>query len=143
VPVVLSFPHLLWAGEEYQNTVLGLETPDSEKHAFAIEFEPTVGFPLKGNIRIQFNTIMRPVSYPGLGYFPDTKKLPRALFPLLWIEDKFELTDKLIDELNSKLLNNLIIMDAVKWGFIAVGIFLAILSIGFCIFYKSRESRGQ
>lgn len=51
----------------------------------------------------------------------------------------FELTDKLIDELNSKLLNNLVIMEGVKWGFIGIGIFLVVLAIGFCIFYKSRE----
>lgn len=30
---------------------------------------------------------MRPVEYATTGYFPDTEKLPRAMFPVLWIED--------------------------------------------------------
>lgn len=40
VPVILSFPHLMLAGTDYQTTVEGLDTDYGEKYNTAIEFQP-------------------------------------------------------------------------------------------------------
>lgn len=38
-PVLLSYPHMLWANETYSNTVQGLQ-PDPEKHETFVVVEP-------------------------------------------------------------------------------------------------------
>ncbi|KAF5272660.1 hypothetical protein FQA39_LY07687 [Lamprigera yunnana] len=127
-PVILSHPHLMWASEEYQNSVDGLTYEYKEGHNTVIDFEPNVGYPVNGSIRLQFNMVLRPTMF-GKEEVTLTKNLPRAMLPLLWIEESFAFTDELVDELNNDLIDKINITVIVQWVLIGVGAALTVIAI--------------
>jgi len=138
VPVILSFPHLMWAGEAYQQSVDGMDNTYDDNHNTIVDIEPYTGTPLQGAIRIQFNLVLRPVKVNGeLVEF--MKGINPSLFPVIWLEDSFALTDSLIDEINTQLLDQLVLLDAAQWTLIGLGIFIAVLTIGFCIYCHTKR----
>ncbi|XP_022913485.2 sensory neuron membrane protein 2-like [Onthophagus taurus] len=130
--VILSFPHFLWADKDTAATVTGL-TPDEDKHITFVNVEPGTGYPLQGSKRVQFNMILRPIK--GIDM---TQTLTPAMVPLIWIDEGVELTDDLIDELDEKYLSKLVLVDAVTWTLIAVGIVLFLVFGCWFIFKKKK-----
>ncbi|XP_063913235.1 protein peste-like [Zophobas morio] len=61
LPVFVSLPHFYKADPYYINLVDGLE-PNKSKHDFYVIVEPTTGIPLKGNMALQANLLVQPVS---------------------------------------------------------------------------------
>ncbi|CAH1970313.1 unnamed protein product [Acanthoscelides obtectus] len=98
VPVLLSLPHFLYADQTYFRKVKGISSPNKDEHEIYLLVEPNTGTPLQGMKRVQMNMILRPITF--LEY---TKNLPRAVYPLLWLEEGASLTPDLVDEINSKL----------------------------------------
>ncbi|KAF5278807.1 hypothetical protein FQR65_LT03494 [Abscondita terminalis] len=132
VPVFMSHPHLMWAEEDLKKAVIGL-SPTESKHNIIIDFQPNLGYPVTGDIRLQFNMILRPTRYLDKEV-ETTKPLPRAVYPLLWVENNFRFTDSLIEEINIKLLNMLTLADAAQWTLIAIGGFIAIVALALMLF---------
>ncbi|VEN47346.1 unnamed protein product, partial [Callosobruchus maculatus] len=99
-PLLLSLPHFLYADEEYVQKVKGISPPNKDEHEIYLLVEPNTGTPLQGVKRVQMNMILRPIQFLDF-----TKNLPRAVYPLVWLEEGASLTQDLIDELNSKLFN--------------------------------------
>lgn len=63
-PLVLSFPHYLYADEEHQNSVIGLD-PRKEDHQFYLENDPLTGVTVSVRARFQVGVVMDRVH--GLG----------------------------------------------------------------------------
>nr|WKF45044.1 sensory neuron membrane protein 2a [Podabrus annulatus] len=139
-PVILSMPHFMFAGQKYINSIRGIQSNYTLDHNTFLEFEPHLGFPLKAAIRIQFNTVLRPMLYRG-EVVPKTAYLPRALFPLLWIEDSFEMTEELLEEINEKLVGPLALAEILKWTLIALSALLLLSSIGLIIYHQCKTKQ--
>lgn len=114
-PVMVSFPHLLYADKEYINSVEGLD-PNKDKHQPFLILEPISGTPLYGAQRIQFNMFVRPVD--GMD---STANVSRSLMPLIWVEESFVIPDKYINLLNDNLFKSLSIVNIIKWTVIVSG----------------------
>ncbi|KAL0280750.1 UNVERIFIED_CONTAM: hypothetical protein PYX00_001958 [Menopon gallinae] len=131
-PVVLSFPHFLMADPSYQEMVSGLE-PDPAKHGIFVDLEPNTGYPLRGAIRVQMNILLK--NMPDVDCM---KNFPGKIIPMLWLDEGVELTDELVDEVKSRLLNLLLAADILTWLMIVSGTVVSIGSITVLI-YKKRK----
>ncbi|KAK5639778.1 hypothetical protein RI129_010589 [Pyrocoelia pectoralis] len=138
VPVIMSFPHLMWADDAYRNTIEDDRNVVNDTYNTIIDFEPHLGIPLRGAIRLQFNMVLRPITISG-AVFPMTANWPKALFPIVWLEDSFQLTDELVEEMDSKLFDKLLIADAVQWTLVAVGAALSVLAIILLITCRQKQ----
>nr|XP_022900227.1 sensory neuron membrane protein 2-like [Onthophagus taurus] len=122
-PVVVSFPHFLWA-KDYTETVEGL-LADEDEHSTFVMIEPGTGTPLQGAKRIQFNMVVRP-----LRDFDLTVDVTPSMFPVLWVEESVDLSDDLVEKLKDDYLSKLVALDAVTYTLLAVGIVLFIGGFG-------------
>ncbi|KAG5893040.1 hypothetical protein JTB14_014820 [Gonioctena quinquepunctata] len=127
-PILLSFPHFLYANESYLNGVKGVSRPDSSIHELFLLIEPNTGTPLQGMKRIQLNVVLRPVPY--IAY---TTGLPSTVIPLVWVEEGVSLTPELIDELNTMYFDVLKVADGVKYAIIAISLATVFISTGFLL----------
>ncbi|XP_053979000.1 sensory neuron membrane protein 1-like isoform X1 [Hylaeus volcanicus] len=93
VPLVGSQPHFFGADKKYLQMVDGLD-PDEEKHDLSMDFEPMTATPIVAHTRLQFNMLVGPVEK-----FKLMKKFPECLLPIFWIEEDFNLPDKLMKKL--------------------------------------------
>ncbi|XP_074028162.1 sensory neuron membrane protein 2 [Leptinotarsa decemlineata] len=127
-PVLLSFPHFLYADESYLNGLVGVSKPNSSIHELYLLVEPNTGIPLQGVKRIQLNVVLRPVPY--ISY---TEGLNSTLLPMLWIEEGVNLSPELIEKLNSMYFNVLKLVNGIKYALIAVFLAALFISTGFLI----------
>ncbi|XP_068633242.1 sensory neuron membrane protein 2 [Battus philenor] len=97
-PLVLSYPHFLYADPTYANGVIGL-SPDKEKHRIILELEPNTGTVLNGAKRAQFNVFLRPITSVSA-----TSNLNVTLTPILWIQESVLLPEVFMDQLRDRLL---------------------------------------
>ncbi|XP_077290681.1 sensory neuron membrane protein 2-like [Arctopsyche grandis] len=119
--IVLSYPHFLYADEDYQTGVTGL-SPDEDLHQIFLDIEPNTGTPLRGGKRAQFNMFLR-----NLRHISTTSKLTsNTLLPFLWVDEGIELPDEFVDYLNDSLFSVLLILEIVKWVLIGVGLLIGI-----------------
>nr|ANQ46505.1 sensory neuron membrane protein 2 [Phyllotreta striolata] len=114
-PVMVSFPHLLYADEGYARSVEGLRPVKSRHEPFVI-LEPLSGLPLYGSQRIQFNMFLRPIE--GM---ENPWNVSRSLLPLIWVEESFVIPDQFIGKLNDNLFSKLNMINIVKWIVIVSG----------------------
>jgi lysosome membrane protein 2 len=65
--------------------------PDDGEHDTYIDVEPTTGITMKGRVRIQvnFRTSQTDLWYPNI---------TEAMMPILWFEDRSEITEELAEE---------------------------------------------
>ncbi|KAI4471423.1 scavenger receptor class b type-1 sr-b1 [Holotrichia oblita] len=115
-PVVISFPHMLWADKRYSNTIKGLQ-PSEEKHMSFLSVEPTTGTPLQGRKRVQFNIPMRP-----LDIINATKNLRPTMMPLLWVEEMFDLPDNMLYKAKGGYISNVKYLDIASYVMIGSGV---------------------
>ncbi|VEN39165.1 unnamed protein product [Callosobruchus maculatus] len=116
-PVILSFPHLLYADPEHANGVDGLKPNQSDHETFVV-LEPLSGFPLKLAQRVQFNIFLRPID--------GASKLQNSTI----------LDDKLIGMLNTKLFKTLKTATIIKWFVMISGLGCTVLSL--CLYIYKR-----
>uniref|UniRef100_A0A336LPC4 lysozyme n=1 Tax=Culicoides sonorensis TaxID=179676 RepID=A0A336LPC4_CULSO len=135
-PVVATHPHMLGAAPEYTNLIDGFE-PDFRKHQILIDVEPHTGIPLRGGKRVQFNMFLRKVDSIAL-----TKNLRTTLFPIVWVDEGIELNDKMVDLVNSSLINVLFYLDLFQWGSVGIGIVMLIGCTAW-FFIKKKKVRSQ
>ncbi|XP_044258698.1 sensory neuron membrane protein 2-like [Tribolium madens] len=134
VNVLLSFPHFLWAAEKYLKGVDGLK-PNEDLHSTFLLVEPETGTPLQGLKRIQLNVVLRPIPYAK-----QTSNLPRAVLPLLWIEEGVSLTDEYIIKLKEMYFNKVAMMDIIKWTLLGASTVLTIIFASFYVHkYRSKN----
>jgi len=71
----------------YREQVEGVTPPNSTTHGFFLDMEPSLGVPLRINVRFQLNILLRPD--PA---FPPLAKLKRPLTvqPLLWAVEGYD-----------------------------------------------------
>merc|ERR1712241_1640631 len=95
-PTFVSRPHFYLADESYlQQFQYGLR-PDPEKHNSVFWLEAMSSIPLKVNIRLQLNILLRKVE--GIEYlFRDVQEV---MFPVLWFETISELPEDMAGSLN-------------------------------------------
>lgn len=88
-PVYVSRPHFYLADQSYLKQFQhGLE-PDPEKHDSGFWLEPMSSIPLKVNIRLQLNVLLRKVE--GIEYL--FKDLRETMFPVFWFESISDLPE--------------------------------------------------
>lgn len=125
-PIITSYPHMLWAEERYRDSVEGL-SPDEDKHSSFISMEPTTGTLMQGRKRIQFNMVLRKIDAIRL-----TRNLKSSMLPILWVEEGFDLPDKLVAKLKGDFVNKMKMLDMAVYtligsGFLCFGIASGIL----------------
>jgi len=90
-PIILSWPHFLYANQSYINSVKGLQ-PDADRHSFYFEVQPVTGTTLAAKARVQINLGIK--NNPA---FSAVKNVKDTVLPLLWFEEG-------LDELGPDLL---------------------------------------
>lgn len=78
---MMSPPHFLYADPKFIKEVDGLN-PDVETHNTFLSIEPTTGFVMKANKRLQFNVQLKRDSRVSI-----TEKIPEVMFPLFWLDE--------------------------------------------------------
>jgi lysosome membrane protein 2 len=96
-PLLVSFPHFLYADEEYLNGTIGL-SPSKEKHSTEFLVEPQTGTVLKAVRKFQFNVKLRPLDNVDL-----FKNVTNMIFPVFWTYRKLEVNSSSIHELRNEL----------------------------------------
>lgn len=114
-PIIISFPHMLWADERYRNTIDGLQ-PDEAKHKSFFSVEARSGIPLQSRKRIQYNTILR-----ANESMPITQEIRPSVLPLLWVEECFDLSDNLMQKVDSEYVNKLYLFDIAIFSLFGAG----------------------
>ncbi|KAL7034796.1 hypothetical protein ACKWTF_008098 [Chironomus riparius] len=92
-PVFMSYPHFYGADEYYLDLVEGLE-PNRSKHESYITLEPMTGVPLEVVMRFQLNFLLK--DSEDIALF---QSCPTTFIPTLWVEQKYKIDEKMIDEL--------------------------------------------
>nr|UTN00851.1 sensory neurons membrane protein [Semanotus bifasciatus] len=125
-PVLMSFPHLLYADQGYLSSVKGLHPNRAEHETFVI-LEPISGVPLQLSRKIQLNMFIRPLE--GIA---SMENVSHALIPIMWIEESTVLGDEYTDMLKNTLFRTMKIFSVVKW--VVIGIGLALITLSFFLF---------
>ncbi|XP_069685569.1 scavenger receptor class B member 1 [Periplaneta americana] len=80
-PAYLSFPHFYNADPALLDAVEGLK-PEEEKHRTYFLIQPSLGVPVEGQVRVQFNLkVERSPNIHSVSKFPD------IVFPIIWIQE--------------------------------------------------------
>jgi len=99
-PVFVSRPHFYLADQSYiQQFQYGL-SPDPHKHNSAFWLEPMSSIPLKVDIRLQLNVLLRKVE--GIEYL--FKNLPEVMFPVFWFESLSEIPKDMSGPINMLIM---------------------------------------
>ncbi|XP_023215440.1 scavenger receptor class B member 1-like isoform X1 [Centruroides sculpturatus] len=98
-PVVLSYPHFYLADPSYLHAVKGL-SPEPSKHKWFMDLEPITGLTVNASVRLQINLYLKKIHF----IWPFYKLSPAPLvFPVLWQEVTFYVTEDLAEVLKSKI----------------------------------------
>jgi len=95
-PVFVSRPHFYLADQSYLQQFQDGLSPDQEKHDSAFWLEPLSSIPLKVDMRLQLNVLVRKVE--GIEYL--FKNLPEVMFPVFWFESLSEIPEDMSGSLN-------------------------------------------
>ncbi|GFV37267.1 protein croquemort [Trichonephila clavipes] len=81
-PAVVSFPHFLYADQQYMDKIEGLK-PDPQKHVFIIDLEPKLGIPVNVDAKLQIN-----VAIPNCDEIENIE-LPeeKIFYPIFWFSE--------------------------------------------------------
>ena len=90
-PVYVSRPHFYLADQSFLKQFQHGLRPDPEKHDSVFWLEPMSSIPLKVNIRLQLNVLLRKVE--GIEYL--FKDLRETMFPVFWFESISDLPENM------------------------------------------------
>lgn len=71
-----------------------------------------------------------------------TKNLKTTLFPIVWVDEGIELNDKMVDMVNSGLINVLFYLEMVQWGSVGIGLVLIVACSAWFVM-KHKKVRSQ
>ena len=95
-PVFVSRPHFYLADETYLRQFQYGLSPDPDRHNSVFWMEPMSSIPLKVDMRLQLNVLVRKVE--GIEYL--FKNLPEVMFPVFWFESLSEIPEDMSGSLN-------------------------------------------
>ncbi|XP_075545745.1 protein croquemort-like isoform X2 [Dermacentor variabilis] len=81
-PVIISFPHYLYAHPIYQMRLEGIK-PDPKKHQMYLDIEPKMGITVNAVAKFQVNVWIDHI--PDVPFFEDITQ--RRFFPVFWFEN--------------------------------------------------------
>ena len=90
-PVFVSRPHFYLADQSYREQFQHGLQPDPSRHDSVFWLEPMSSIPLKVDIRLQLNVLLRKVE--GVEYL--FKDLTETMFPVFWFESVSELPENM------------------------------------------------
>nr|XP_027202619.1 scavenger receptor class B member 1-like isoform X1 [Dermatophagoides pteronyssinus] len=132
-PVLLSYPHFLYAHPNYRENIGGLR-PDRRKHQFHMMVEPNTGTSIRSYARIQINIyITKP---PWISRF---RYIPEVVFPVFWQELRAEASSEIIEHLNWALTKPFIYADIFSIVIIVIGLILVSISGYWLLFQKHKN----
>lgn len=115
-PIIFSLPHFLDGDADLRNRVIGMD-PVREEHQSVIDIEPMSGVVMNAAKRLQINAFITNISH-----VKDTRNFhDYVVLPILWLNESATIDDKSAHDFNSEVLTPLKIMEAVKYGLIALG----------------------
>ncbi|CAG2109112.1 unnamed protein product, partial [Medioppia subpectinata] len=95
-PTAISFPHFLYADNNYLQSVDGL-TPRPVDHSFYMDFEDHLGVPLNVAARLQVNIVVE--KNQNLDFSRNFSDKP-LYFPQFWFSTTAAVGDDMIQQLN-------------------------------------------
>ncbi|KAF2363795.1 CD36 family, partial [Trinorchestia longiramus] len=134
VPIVASYPHFYMASKKDINAVVGLK-PEREKHETYLDVDPVTGLSLKAKKRVQINMPLK--RYADL---PALSKVQELIFPILWMDQGIEAPDASLLLLYEKVYYPQVVVSAVCYVFIALGVIL-IIAVVVVVLYTSRKRK--
>ncbi|RZF32365.1 hypothetical protein LSTR_LSTR001829 [Laodelphax striatellus] len=137
VPVIMSKPHFLDAADDLLDDIDGLK-PDPEIHNSFFDIEPITGIPLKGYQRIQVNLKLNQITTMTL-----MKDLRNLTFPLLWVEEGSQLGPEEVDKLNELIIEQLLIINIVKWSILTISSSVIIITSLFMCKHSKCNTNGK
>ena len=81
-PAFVSRPHFYQADDIYRQAFQSGLRPDSDKHESKFWVEPESSIPVKVEMRLQLNILLRKVE--GIDYL--FKNLQEVMYPIFWFE---------------------------------------------------------
>jgi len=120
-PTFVSRPHFYLADEMYLRQFQYGVAPDPARHSSAFLLEPTSSIPVRVQMRLQLNVLLRKVE--GIDYL--FKNLPEVMFPVFWFDTSTSLPEVMATQL-SLLLSLPIIMQVCGGLSVAGAVLLAI-----------------
>lgn len=121
-PVLLSYPHFLYAHESYRENVAGMR-PDPSRHQFSMLIEPRTGSAMGTYARMQINVL---VSKPP--WVSRYRYIPEVVFPVFWQEIRAEMPSDVVEHLEWALTVPYTAADIISIGIIVTG--LAMIAAG-------------
>lgn len=128
LPILLSNPHFLFGDEKYRQAYDGVSTPDPAKHHSEVYLEPLTGVPMKANARVQFNANCINDSRINIA-----KHVRSLVFPLMWLDEGFEMDDLFIHNFYYKVLFPVFILNISKYGLFIGGYLIITLATVFLL----------
>lgn len=131
-PIILSFPHFLYAAEHYQAQIDGL-APDVDAHRTVLQIERHTGLVLNAQERIQINVYLE---HDPL--FDGLKNVPTLIMPAVWLNESTVIDQKTADVFKSEVLR---IFTIARWLSIGLFIFgtIVLLSVLFFLIKRQRQ----
>ncbi|CAF4535928.1 unnamed protein product [Rotaria sp. Silwood1] len=133
-PIILSFPHFLYAAEHYQAHIDGL-APDADAHRTVLQIEPHTGFVFNAQERIQINVY---IEHDPL--FDGLKNVPTLIMPAVWINESTVIDQKTADDFKSEVLR---IFTIIRWLSIGLAIFGTIALFTVLLFLTKRKRQQK
>lgn len=134
-PLALSYPHYYNADPSYLENIEGLH-PNPQQHASYFFLEPLVSFPMNVSAKFQLNAMLERI--PHFSFFDH---LPDMLFPLVWFEEKGQMTEKIVGEFESQLYKPFFYVRIGVYCLIGVGATLGISAV--LLFVVARKQRSD
>lgn len=133
-PLVLSFPHFLYADSSYRADVDGMN-PDPNKHQFFFNSEPTLGVTVNVRGRIQVSVVLERVF--GLGPF---SRVAEGVLPLFWQETRVEAKEDTV-----KLLRTIVqLPEYSQWGSVGLIVISSVLlAASTFLLFRPRVTRRE
>lgn len=133
-PLVLSFPHFLYADESYRGDIDGMH-PDPSKHEFFFNSEPTLGVTVNVRGRIQISVVLERVF--GLGPF---SRVAEGVLPLFWQETRVEARDDTVSFLRTIVQ----LPEYSQWGSVGLIVISSLLlAASAFLLFRPRTTRGE
>ncbi|XP_013144918.1 PREDICTED: sensory neuron membrane protein 2-like isoform X3 [Papilio polytes] len=128
-PMVLSYPHFLYADPIYANGVKGLN-PSIEDHRILLDLEPT-GTVLRGAKRAQFNIFLRPITSVTA-----TANFNNTLTPIVWLQESVLLPEEFVNQLKDRMLMPLNLVSILLP--IVIALCCVVVVVGVVIFVRAK-----
>ncbi|XP_077984815.1 platelet glycoprotein 4-like [Glandiceps talaboti] len=136
-PVVLSFPHFLYADP---SVILPNMNPQKEEHETILDIHKLTGVTLKAAKRMQFNIHVIPDKF-----FGQLSKVQEVIFPLIWLNQSYMIGDEDAAKFKSAVEVPLEISEIVQWVILGIGGFILLVVVIFLMRrgVKARRSRTR